>query len=52
MFDQTDAAERSTQLWINEILAKMRRPIEEIQPKDLEEILKETTIQFLSLIHI
>lgn len=49
MFDQTDAAERSTQLWINEILAKMRRPIEEIQPKDLEEILKETTIQFSRL---
>lgn len=49
MFSQTDASEKSTQLWINEILAKMRRPLDEIQPEDLEAILKEITIQFSRL---
>jgi hypothetical protein len=49
MFDQMDASERSTQLRINEILAEMRRPVDEIQPGDLEDILKEITIQFSRL---
>ena len=49
MFDQMEASESSTQLRINEILAEMRRPVEEIQPGDLEEILKEITIQFSRL---
>jgi hypothetical protein len=49
MFEQLDASERSTQLRINEILAEMRRPVDEIQPGDLEEILREITIQFSRL---
>jgi hypothetical protein len=49
MFDQMDASESSTQLRINEILAEMRRPVDEIQPGDLENILKEITIQFSRL---
>lgn len=49
MFDQMDASERSTQLRINEILADMRRPVDEIQPDNLENILKEVTIQFSRL---
>jgi len=49
MFDQMDASESNTQIWINDILAKMRRPVDEIQPTDLEDILKEITIQFSRL---
>jgi len=49
MFEQMDASESSTQLRINEILAQMRRPVDEIQSGDLEEILKEITIQFSRL---
>lgn len=49
MFEQLDASERSTQLRLNEILADMRRPMDEIQPSDLEEILREITIQFSRL---
>lgn len=49
MFDQMDASENSTQIRINEILAEMRRPVDEIQSSDLEEILKEITIQFSRL---
>jgi len=49
MFDQIDASEKGTQLRINEILAEMRRPIDEIQLEDLEKILKEITIQFSRL---
>jgi hypothetical protein len=49
MFDQMEASESSTQLRINEILAEMRRPVDEIQPGDLEDILKEITIQFSRL---
>lgn len=49
MFDQMDASESNTQLRINEILAEMRRPIDEIQPSNLENILKEVTIQFSRL---
>jgi ABC-type transporter Mla subunit MlaD len=49
MFDLMEASESSTQLRINEILAEMRRPVDEIQPDDLEDILKEITIQFSRL---
>jgi hypothetical protein len=49
MFDQMDASEDNTQIRINEILAQMRRPIDEIQPSDLENILKDITIQFSRL---
>jgi hypothetical protein len=49
MFDQMEASENSTQIRINEILAEMRRPVDEIQSSDLEEILKEITIQFSRL---
>ena len=49
MFDQIDASEDSTQLRINEILAEMRRPVDEIQSSNLENILKDITIQFSRL---
>lgn len=49
MFDQMEASENSTQIRINEILAQMRRPVDEIQSSDLEEMLKEITIQFSRL---
>ena len=49
MLNQIDASESSTQVWINEVLARMRKPIEEIQPSDLEDSLKEITIQFSRL---
>jgi hypothetical protein len=49
MLSQIDASESSTQIWINEVLARMRKPIEEIQPSDLEDSLKEITIQFSRL---
>jgi len=49
MFEQIDASEESTQLGINETLSKMRRPVDEMQPDDLESILKDTTIQFSRL---
>ena len=49
MLNQIDASESSTQVWINEVLARMRKPIEEVQPSDLEDSLKEITIQFSRL---
>jgi len=49
MFEQMEASEASTQMRINEIHAQLRRPVEEIKPSDLEEILKEITIQFSRL---
>ncbi len=49
MLSQIDASESATQMWINEVLARMRRPIDEIKPNDLEELLKEITIQFSRL---
>jgi uncharacterized membrane-anchored protein len=44
-----DASESSTQIGINEILARMRKPVDEIRPSDLEESLKDITIQFSRL---
>jgi len=49
MLSQMDASEDSTQVWINELLARMRKPIDEIRSSDLEEALKEITIQFSRL---
>ena len=49
MFSQMEAAESNTQLRINEILLNMRRPVDEMQPDDLEEVLKEITIQYSRL---
>jgi len=49
MLSQMDASEGTTQVWINEVLARMRKPIDEAQPSDLEESLKEITIQFSRL---
>jgi hypothetical protein len=46
MFRLMDASEKSTQFRINEILAELRRPVDEIEIGGLEEILKEITIQF------
>jgi len=49
IFSQTEAGETSTQLRINEILAELRRPLDEIQPKNLEAVLKEITVLFSRL---
>lgn len=49
MFEQMEASETSTQMRINEIVAQLRRPVEEIKPSDLEDILKEITVQFSRL---
>jgi hypothetical protein len=49
MFEQMEASEASTQMRINEIHAQLRRPVEEIRSSDLEEVLKEITIQFSRL---
>jgi len=49
MFEQIDSSESSTQIWINKILAKMRKPVDEIKPDDLENILRVITIQFSRL---
>lgn len=49
MFEQIDASEKNTQYRINEILADMRRPVDELQPEDLEDVLREITIQFSRL---
>ena len=49
MFDQMDASEDSTQLRINEVLAQIRRPVDEIQPNDLENMLKDIVIEFSRL---
>jgi len=49
MFEQIDASEKNTQYRINEILAEMRKPVDEMQPSDLEEVLREITIQFSRL---
>jgi len=49
MFRQMEASERNTQLRINEILLNMRRPVDEMQPDDLEEVLREITIQYSRL---
>jgi len=49
MFEQMEASETSTQMRINEIVAQLRRPVEEIKPSDLEDVLKEITVQFSRL---
>lgn len=49
IFSQADSSEREMQLRINEILAEMRRPVDEIQPVSLEDTLKELAIQFSRL---
>ena len=49
MLDQMEASEKSTQLRINEILAEIRRPAEQMQPSDLGSILTEVTILFSRL---
>ena len=46
---QIDASERNTQIKINEVFATMRRPLEEMGPEVLEEVLRETTTLFSSL---
>jgi hypothetical protein len=46
MLEQMDASESSTQMGINEVLARMRKPVDEVKPSDLEDSLKEITIQF------
>ncbi|MCW4039885.1 MAG: hypothetical protein NWE83_03920 [Candidatus Bathyarchaeota archaeon] len=52
VFDQLEALESSTQIRINEILAEMVRPVNEIQPTYLGDILKEISIQYSRLSNI
>jgi hypothetical protein len=46
---QIDASEQSTQMRINEILAGLRLPLEQIRPESLEGILTEVTTLFSRL---
>lgn len=41
MLSQVDASEESTQLRIDEVLMELRKPTEQLRPRDLEEILRE-----------
>ena len=49
VLEQIDASEQSTQMRINEILAGLRLPLEQIQPGDLEGTLTEVTTLFSRL---
>lgn len=49
MIKQIDASERSTQFRINEIFTAVRRPLEQVKPKESEGMLREVTTLFSSL---
>jgi hypothetical protein len=49
VINQVDASEKTTQFRINEIFADIRRPVEQVKPENLEEMLREVTTLFSSL---